>query len=669
MPQFSQQNPNGTYRPYLRTDSNFWMCGMAYAFFWWICFIVYCLYYQLNRIRIYYIRKRRLKGENVVVADLPGAKFLHSFDFVVRIPFVTEMIPVKDILGVLIFCVIDIFFLLFVAPYDTNPNQKVIAFVSMPVSILDRRSAFLGLVNWSFVFFLAQRNSCLPKLSGLTFEELIPFHRIFARVGYANFLPHFIYRIYDGFIREQSYWGMFFKDETYTAGSIAMFSYIIIFITSLEFIRRNHFELFYWSHIIFLISAIMSTILHYPTCAAFYTPPTLLWIADRAIRSYKSWYTQCSSIQIEQVAKQTELQDGIIRVLFENNNMLQHFKPGNYVFAAFVLNDHKLWEYANWHPFTISEIFRVTDSTTIANYAADEEVKTIAGRASSNSSFEEGMAVINDTTPLLANGSTVSFSSMDDDSESIASNIYDSANINSSGSSLNPADVAYLRHRSGSRAHMNNIQKSYRQNRAVATFHIKALGTKTKDLLRAAAVGKDGTQLSGNMKVYIDGLYGPKLQYQDYPTLALFATGIGITPAMAIVKDVIDKRSMGVRTYTTDTLYITWAVRVIDEIKPFLDMFSYWSEKAKQSILPIQLSMTIYVSGMMAGSSSLESMDGFKLIYGQRPRPGINLEKIKNASMDDRVWVHVCGSTSFTKAVVNEAVRHRFHFHKETFEF
>ncbi|KAG1047472.1 hypothetical protein G6F42_029103 [Rhizopus arrhizus] len=68
-------------------------------------------------------------------------------------------------------------------------------YVVPAIGQMDRRAAFVGMANWGFVFFLAQRNSLLPKMSGLTFEELIPFHRIVARIGLAEFMPHFVWRM------------------------------------------------------------------------------------------------------------------------------------------------------------------------------------------------------------------------------------------------------------------------------------------------------------------------------------------------------------------------------------------------------------------------------------------------------------------------------------------
>jgi hypothetical protein len=180
----------GIHFPYIRTWTNFWILGMAYAFFWWSLFIIYCLCYQLNRIRIYYIRKKRItenKEDNPIVdISLPGAKLWRRLDHVVRIPYVTEMIPIKHILGVTAFTLINLYFTMFAYPYEPDPYLP---------SVMDRRAAFTGMVDWGLVFFFAQRNSFIPKISGLTFEELIPFHRMVARIGFLNFIPHLVYRL------------------------------------------------------------------------------------------------------------------------------------------------------------------------------------------------------------------------------------------------------------------------------------------------------------------------------------------------------------------------------------------------------------------------------------------------------------------------------------------
>lgn len=304
----------------------------------------------------------------------------------------------------------------------------------------------------------------------------------------------------------------FFKDWEYVTGTVATVAFIIMFFTSLEYIRRNHFEIFYWSHIIFVSVAIIFTCWHYNTCFAFFLPPALLWVADRVVRTYKSWCNKATFVQVDQVAPQTTKQEGIVRIIFANK-ILKNFNPGQYVFAAMVLNGRKIWEYANWHPFTISEIFHGTSTTN--SHIIEERII--------------GSSIKNETTKLLQK---------DQHSYSSVSSI----------DSL--TDRVYRRHK----------YAGTQDDTTMASFYVKALGTKTRDLLASSSVS------SKNLQIYIDGLYGPQLPFQDYPILALFATGIGVTPAMAIIQTILEKRSNGVRTVTTDHIYLTWAIRVTGKI-------------------------------------------------------------------------------------------------------
>jgi predicted ferric reductase len=314
-------------------------------------------------------------------------------------------------------------------------------------------------------------------------------------------------------LHKYSVWDAFFWDFEYTTGSIATFAYIIMFGTSLEYIRRNYFEVFYYSHVLFLIIAIIFTCLHYPTCFAFYIPAVLLWLADRVVRTYQSWIIKSSFVHVDEVAPQTATQEGIVRILFESK-LLQNFKPGQYVFAAMVLNGRKLWEYANWHPFTISEVFRVNQSTV------NTEERVIG-------TVDESTKLISQQTPC--------YSSIQNDG------------LSDSLRRRRPVSFA-----------------ADQNTKTVASIHIKALGTKTRDLLEASKTKSD-------IEVYIDGMYGPHLPYQDYSVLALFAAGIGATPAMSIIQDVVDKRSSGVRTMVTNHIYLSWAIRVTGKYSIILD--------------------------------------------------------------------------------------------------
>lgn len=175
----------------IRTTTNFFQGGLAYAFFWWALFALYCIGYQINKFRVYKARQQRINGNGKPLRPIMHSKFLSSFNMVVRIPFVTEMIAVKHIFGMTFFIFINLIFM-FYAPFDIDPS---VGYVVPAIGQFDRRAAFVAMVNWGFVFFLAQRNSVLPKMSGLTVEELVPYHRWVARVGLAEFIPHFVWRM------------------------------------------------------------------------------------------------------------------------------------------------------------------------------------------------------------------------------------------------------------------------------------------------------------------------------------------------------------------------------------------------------------------------------------------------------------------------------------------
>lgn len=170
--------------PHIRDDSNFWLCGMGYFFFWYILFALYCLHHQYSKIRIYRARQRRLSTRDDTF--LLDTKPPSSLEKVIQLPYTTDMISIKLILFTTFFTLANVYFAVFFEPYIPLPYHP---------GVLDRRAAFTGMVDWSIVFVLIQRNSILPRLTGLSFEELIPLHRIIARIGIINFLPHCIYRM------------------------------------------------------------------------------------------------------------------------------------------------------------------------------------------------------------------------------------------------------------------------------------------------------------------------------------------------------------------------------------------------------------------------------------------------------------------------------------------
>lgn len=296
---------------------------------------------------------------------------------------------------------------------------------------------------------------------------------------------------------------MFFKDIEYTTGTIAMWGCLAILFSSFEYIRRYHFKVFYYSHIVFAIVTILGTLFHYPTCFVFFLPAVFAWLSDRVTRTWKSWFVPSSFVHVDQVAAQTETQEGIVRIMVENR-LLSSFYPGQYVFVAMII-DNSFWEHWHWHPFTISEIFHVPKKTkeTSTSLCDDIESQELLSTPTSN---YQSMVITKDKANQLR------------------------------------------------RRHQSFADD---KKRSFATIHIKALGKKTRQLLDSLNNNEKGSKV----RIYIDGLYGPRLPYQDYRVLGLFATGIGVTPALVIVKDVIDKRYQNIYSMSVSEIHLIWSIR------------------------------------------------------------------------------------------------------------
>lgn len=400
-----------------------------------------------------------------------------------------------------------------------------------------------------------------------------------------------------------------------------------MFITSIGYIRRNFFEIFYYCHITFMLMGTISACYHQTVAFAFFIPALILWFVDRIVRFYKSWIVKTSSVRVDQVVSCSDAHDGVVRILFENEG-LTRFKAGQYAFVSIAKNGRKLWEYVNWHPFTVSEVFHVSSNNSKKTYV--------------DSGVEECTAESTDPTITAVNTM--------DETKTKSSTPDSLLQVESVSEPFN------LRRRATALPGNNGNSK------VVGSFHIKALGNMTRDLLKSAAANEE-------LKIRVDGPYGPTLKYQDYQVASLFATGIGITPALAIIKDIVDKRSNGVRTMAIEQVYLSWAIRTTDEIAPFKDMFLYWNEKISSSVQPIQLTADVYVTRMNEGRDLFKELPGFNLFYGERPNIGVEMAKVKNIHDNCRVWVHACGASTFTRTVINESIRHKFNAYNETFEF
>ena len=108
----------------------------------------------------------------------------------------------------------------------------------------------------------------------------------------------------------------------------------------------------------------------------------------------------------------------------------------------------------------------------------------------------------------------------------------------------------------------------------------------------------------------------------------------------------------------------------LDEIDPFMNMFSQWSQQVQSAVLPVELYVKIYATRMKQQDHSVQQLPNFTLSFGDRPQVGHEMSMVKASHTQNlKTWVHVCGSVAFTRTVINEAVEAGFDVHHEVFEF
>ena len=109
-----------------------------------------------------------------------------------------------------------------------------------------------------------------------------------------------------------------------------------------------------------------------------------------------------------------------------------------------------------------------------------------------------------------------------------------------------------------------------------------------------------------------------------------------------------------------------------DELAPFNDLIIYWAEQCQRAARPFQLHLDIYVTREAAAGDTrhwIQDLDICSVTFNQRPDIAGCMDRIESASPGKSVWVHTCGSDDFMRGIINQAVKHNWHAHHETFEF
>ncbi|XP_034597732.2 putative respiratory burst oxidase homolog protein H [Setaria viridis] len=203
-------------------------------------------------------------------------------------------------------------------------------------------------------------------------------------------------------------------------------------------------------------------------------------------------------------------------------------------------------------------------------------------------------------------------------------------------------------------------------------------------------------------KVFIDGPYGaPAQNYKKYDILLLIGLGIGATPFISILKDLLNNiKSNEEVPNTHDTelgcsfktngpgrAYFYWVTREQGSFEWFKGVMNDVAESDRDNVIEMHNYLTsVYEEGdarsaLIAMVQSLQhAKNGVDIVSGSKIRTHFarpNWRKVfsdlANTHKNSRIGVFYCGSPTLTKTLRDLSVEFsnttttRFHFHKENF--
>jgi NADPH oxidase len=227
----------------------------------------------------------------------------------------------------------------------------VYSFIHPSVSI----SGHTSRIPLIFAFVTAMRNSPLTLLLGIPFERAIRYHKLSARLAYVNGLMHtyvsFAHPKPEGADTEPPLTSMrgsdpnfgkfLFSDTVKSGGTMLLVFMTLMMVTALPFVRRRVFEVFYYLHVVFVVSMVVCAFFH--TGVVVPSLVALTWGVDLVIRKL---YMAC--IRYPRKASVRTISDTVVEVCFPKTDGFD-YNPGQYINIA--IPELSVFE---WHPFSLS---------------------------------------------------------------------------------------------------------------------------------------------------------------------------------------------------------------------------------------------------------------------------------------------------------------------------
>uniref|UniRef100_K3W6U6 FAD-binding FR-type domain-containing protein n=1 Tax=Globisporangium ultimum (strain ATCC 200006 / CBS 805.95 / DAOM BR144) TaxID=431595 RepID=K3W6U6_GLOUD len=212
---------------------------------------------------------------------------------------------------------------------------------------------FNAVLSFSLLILPATRNCFWMIAMGIDYAHAIKFHRWMGAFAILMVVCH-AFPYYRSWIQAGTFISSSFpcfdcdigddgrkRFQNFT-GQLALFCCVIIGLTSIPWVRRNHYEVFYYAHHLFIV-VLICVCLHFSSFVIWMYPGVCLYMMHR-IMSKSQNHVPCEVVDLEAIPGE------ITRLVFRRSPG----RAGHYHAGQFVYLHVPLLSRTQWHPFSIS---------------------------------------------------------------------------------------------------------------------------------------------------------------------------------------------------------------------------------------------------------------------------------------------------------------------------
>ncbi|VYS69839.1 unnamed protein product [Arabidopsis thaliana] len=291
-----------------------------------------------------------ISGEETVFTKKKITKFprfrLWTFPVLVDGPF--GVVSAAEFLGIMVF---SVFFLWAIYAYTLRNLNVLDYFHVLPnnrsiflLELTGLRFGMIGLLCMVFLFLPISRGSILLRLIDIPFEHATRYHVWLGHITMTFFSLHGLCYVVGWTIQGQLLELLFEWKATGIAvlpGVISLVAGLLMWVTSLHTVRKNYFELFFYTHQLYIVFVVFLALHVGDYLFSIVAGGIFLFILDRFLRFYQSRRTV-------DVISAKSLPCGTLELVLS--------KPPNmrYNALSFIFLQVRELSWLQWHPFSVS---------------------------------------------------------------------------------------------------------------------------------------------------------------------------------------------------------------------------------------------------------------------------------------------------------------------------